>query len=506
MSRDKMFSSIALVMNPQVRHVMLAIARKLKSEFASRIHLYCTSPQERDYYLDLDRGGLLDSVTDMGVMRPAMRGALPPAADVIAKARHYEACLGVTYNTLAVGDRHFGRGYSHAGSGHPRSRASEEATYLQMLHGYNTVFDFWERESSEKHIGLFLGSSKDAALVSRLHDVPLRVLFRSRYKSYHYWAANEYREHPALEQAYRRIRQPSQAKAVLEETYADEKQRRQRFLKALSVNQLMKGMGYELARQAYWQLRGYEKARGYYLRDKIALHWRRWRDLRRLTSVPMLRLCDLADRSFVFYPLHTEPEVALGVMSPEFFFQLTAISALSRDLPAGTILAVKESITGAGRRPAGFYNQILAHKNVVMLDVLEEGHEIVKKAAAVATITGTAGFEAAVQGVPVLSFGRHNNYNFLPHVKVITDLGRLPEQIAEVLSPQFDRAQAERDGARFLDAVVATSFDMEGYDYYHLDRFSERAVENAYKALVDSLAEPVGTAGISVQDQRVPSC
>ena len=67
-------------------------------------------------------------------------------------------------------------------------------------------------------------------------------------------------------------------------------------------------------------------------------------------------------------------------MSPEYFYQLSCIAALSRDLPAGAILVVKETLAATGRRPRDFYAQIKEFKNVVMLDIRELGLEVVRAA------------------------------------------------------------------------------------------------------------------------------
>lgn len=481
------FSSIGLVINAQVRLLMIAIVRQLKESYGSHIHLYCKSEQEAKYYRRFDIDGLFSTITNMEVMGRAMEGTLEDKDTIIEKARQYEELIGTTYNTLAVAHRHVGRGYASGGSGHPRSRQSEQTSYLQMLYGYNAQFDLLKREISEKSISLFIGGTKEVAVIARACGIPMRSLFRSRYASLHYWTPDEYREHPELESVYKSISAPSVDHVLLDGTYEDEKIRRIRLVRDLDITRLISKLGYECLRQVYWTIKGYEKSRGYYLRDKLRLHIRRWRGLRLMSGPSMTRLADLEGIPFVFYPLHTEPELAMGMISPEYFFQLTAISAISRDLPAGMLLAVKESITGVGRRPADFYKQILAHKNVVMLDVLEEGYLVVRKAKAVATISGTAGFEASVQGIPVLSFGRHNLYRFLPHVKIVKDLAKLPEQIREIFDPMFDHEKTRRDGARFLDALIATSFDLEGYDYFHINNFTDRAVDSAYKALVNSL-------------------
>ena len=202
----------------------------------------------------------------------------------------------------------------------------------------------------------------------------------------------------------------------------------------------------------------------------------------------MTRLAALEGRKFVFYPLHTEPETALQRSSPEYFFQLGAIASLARDLPADHVLAVKETYENHGRRPDNFYEQILAFKNVVMLDMLELGLEVVKKARAVATITGTAGMEAAVMGVPVIAFGRHNPYNVLPHVRAIAREEDLKPVLDAVLSDTFDRHAAALDGARFLKALKASSFDLRSLDLVKQNAPEPEAVEDAYRALVASVA------------------
>lgn len=484
---SKRFENVALITNSQVRFLLIAIARGLKTSHGSRIHLFCKSPQEASEYTALNSDGLFDSITNMEVMFQALDDPLVGEEEVLVKARRYEAKLGTTYNLVAVSNRHFGRGYALGGFYHPRSRWSERCDYVHMLHGFNMVFDFWERQIQEKSISLFLGGTKETAVIAHSYGIPMRSLFRSRYQSYHYWTPNEYRDHPRLEVLYRSIDVPSVPSVELKDTYLDERARRQRWLKNMRWSKVLRDTGYYVVRWAYWKVKGYQKAKGYFLSDTVRLVWRRKKDLQRMTGSETKRLVDLEGKRFVFYPLHTEPELALGLISPEFYFQLTAISALSRDLPAGVILAVKESITGVGRRPDNFYSQILSHKNVVMLNILEQGYEVVSRASAVATISGTAGFEAAVQGIPVISFGRHNSYNFLPHVSVIDDLGRLGTVLNKALDNEFDRERAQLDGARFLDAVVQSSFDLGGYDYFNLTKFSDEAVKHACTALEQSL-------------------
>ena len=90
----------------------------------------------------------------------------------------------------------------------------------------------------------------------------------------------------------------------------------------------------------------------------------------------------------MFFPLHAEPESSLQVASPECLVQLSTITSLARDLPAGYYLAVKETYQTYGRRPSNFYDQIREFKNVVLLDMLELGLEVARRAEAVATITG----------------------------------------------------------------------------------------------------------------------
>ena len=193
---------------------------------------------------------------------------------------------------------------------------------------------------------------------------------------------------------------------------------------------------------------------------------------------------------FVFFPLHLEPETALQGLSPEFFFQLSSIAALSRDLPTGTLLAVKETFAGIGRRPDNFYEQIADLKNVVLLDTLELGANVVQEAAAVATINGTAGLEAALLGKPVIVFGQHNNYACLPHVRRVESLTDLRQAILASLSASSDLSIHATAARCYLDVVVERSFDLDKYDFVKVSEFSSEVVTAAAKALHQSVCEP----------------
>lgn len=481
------FDRIALLANAQIRHIMMDVARELQRRHGSVVHLYCWTRQEVSFYEKENADGAFASVN----LTPALHNlALEPVDDPAAeveRARERERRLGRTYAALAVANRHLGRGYALGGFHHPRSRFSSGTTHDSVIRAYNAHFDFWGGEVADKGLTLLLGGPNEIGSVSRLHGIPYRRLAGSKYKNYHFWAWNEFNEMPEVTSVYRALERGRQAPVNLDLPYKLVGTVDAKFRRSMRLSSLLKRLGHHWLRRAYWRLRGYEKARAYKAMDEARMIHRHWRDGRRLSGRGMLRLEDLQGTPFLFFPLATEPEVALQQFSPEFFFQHAAIAALSRDLPAGVKLAVKESVVAVGRRPDNFYDQISELKNVVWLDIREPGFRIAQQADAVAVITGSSGFEAAITGTPVISFGAHNAYNMLPHVFHTTDLAKTGEAIDWIFNKGIDREAAKREGARFLQAVVDTSFDLGEYDYVNLQNYDQAVVARACDALERSL-------------------
>ena len=476
------FQSIAMHARSQSRMFDMALARQLRDEYGASIHLYCSSSDKARFYEELNSDGLFASIS----VPPFLETAFQPAGDperLYSEARDYERRLGSTINSLVMTNRHFGRGYSLGGFYHPRSRYSE-ASYPQIVNAYVSALRYWEDEFRRRDITFVLNGDKIAASASRMQGIPFRSMAGSRFQNYHYWAVNEYYDNPRFEAAFARATGESDIK--LEAPYDAHLANRSRYQRSRSLWWMIKSMGMTGLKYVRQRLRSGSAPAGYYLRENLSYILRMRRDERRLASLATTKLDDLEGQRFVYFPLHIEPEAALQIISPEYFYQLSAIAALSRDLPAGVVLAVKEAFGAIGRRPRNFYEQILEFKNVVLLETMEMGLECVRRADAVATICGTAGFEGAALATPVVAFGRHNIYNLVPHVRTITDEATLADDLRWALEERHDVEALRRDGRRLLEAVVAGSFDMREYDYADVHSFDPAAVEAAHAALVSS--------------------
>ncbi len=485
---QRRLESIGLAMSPATRFFLIALADLLKRRHGCRIHLYCSTSQEAAYYNGINQGQTFDSIQNSEALYRTKTDLRPE--EIVQEARRWERILGCTFNTLAVGDRHFGRGFALAGPGHPRSRLSEEWHYDDMLISFIRACEFWDREIRNRSFDVLLNCTPVAMRVARAHSVPCRTLLGSRYENLHFWAHGEFWDNPALRSAFERQTSEQADKADLVAPYFLERSHRKVYERDMTLLGLFKELGLFTARQLYYRLRGYEKGRNYYLGSSLRYIWLRWSDTRIMSGRHRAKAADIKDLPYVFFPLHTEPEASLGQLSPEFFYQHAAIAALSRDLPAGVLLAVKETIHGVGRRPRDFYRSIADLKNVVWIDMLEQGVDVVRHALAVATITGTAGMEGAVMGKPVIVFGRHNLYGFLPHIFEIRDEAELKHCLAKIVDSRVDLERARHDGSRYLRAVVDTSFDMRDYDYLNLRKFADESVRDAADALEAGLIEP----------------
>lgn len=488
-------SCIALNIRPPIRFYSIDLAKRLISEYGSTIHAYCDSALTAKFLQTHNADGLFASIT---VERVITDSAVATGLDedaVLATAQAFEEKLGLTYNFLAVANRHLGRGYVLGGFYHPRSRYTENVGYTQMLHAYNETLSFWEREIAEKGLTIIVNGGRECACIARLQGIPYRTLILSKIENLHYWAHNEFYETPTFEAAYHAL--PPDARRSLDVPYSSHMASRAAFLKSTDLKATLKLFYLVTRNHLYWRVIRHPKARGYFWSSQMAAVLRQWREVRKMDRLATTKLTDLEGKTYLYYPLHLEPEAALHWISPEYFFQLSTIAALSRDLPAGVLLVVKEAFSNIGRRPANFYQQIADMKNVVLIHPMELGFDVVRQAAAVATICGTTGLEAASMGKPVIVFGKHNNYNFLPQIQVVDDQGHLAGYLRAALDGTFDGATAQANAERFLQAVVECSFDMGDYDYINLRKFAPEAVWDGAQALADSVHSDVQLSAAS---------
>ncbi len=482
------FHSIAYYSAPQSKFLIMDTLRRVKAVTGALIHLYCNTQQDVDFYRSQNSDDLFDSMSICRTLNGAFAEPITELeGEIQERAQAWELRLGTTYNFLSVANRHLGRGYALGGPGHPRSKLSTETTYLQMLAAYNRTFDYWQDEIDTKGLTLFVGGAREVSAIAQANGIPYRRLVGAKHKNLHYWGENEFNETAQIESAFQHTAVALDEAENVTEAYSLVSAIAEKYKSFGSPVSMVKQIGLNLAIRGYWRLRGYEKAKNYFGADERRMLYRTWRDFRRMTASKTVRLSALEGSPFVFFPLQTEPELSLQGVSPEFFFQHAAIAALSRDLPAGVRLAVKETVVGVGRRPAGFYQQIADLKNVVWLNMLEPGIDVVLKSAAVAVVSGTPGFEAAVNGIPVISFGKHNAYNFLPHVHYTSDLASLSAPVQRIFQGQFDRDQARIDGARYLKAVKDISFDLGSHSHLSPRDYGEDIVDGAATALLDGL-------------------
>lgn len=499
--------NVALFSVAKFSILSLEIVRELKSRTGCTVYLYVVGEEGVRKYKPLKESGLLADVIDYSEdFDREIEARDLDQNKVFAEARNMERFIGRLYNEVIMARRDIGMGFAFGGSRHPRSPRSEKSSYVQVVHSLNAWLGFFRREFESKHIDLVLNGQKEVSVVARAMNIAQRIIVGSRNKNYHYWAEDEFGTLSKLQERFDELYDPQLPQVSLNESYLqDVKWRAHMFRSAWPYRFLQDAYG-QLKRQLYLTYKGYKLQNRYYFSEIIAHLWRRQRALSEVAVPNASSLVSLRGRDFLFYPLHTEPELSIQGRSPEYFNQLAAIGSIARDLPAGALVAVKETLMAVGRRPRDFYRQIKDLKNAVFLDATERGLDVIQACRAVATITGTAGFEAAVQGKPVIAFGRHNIYNFLPHVNVVLREEALRPAIEWALDPNFDSRRAAIDGANFLRALVSFSFDLGSFEALKPDGFDNAIVKNATDSLIQSLSG-YGTApvhaGVMPKDQPV---
>jgi hypothetical protein len=201
-------------------------------------------------------------------------------------------------------------------------------------------------------------------------------------------------------------------------------------------------------------------------------------------------------KKFVYFPLHVQPECTTSPMAGDYVHQLLIAQMLSFFLPQDVEIYIKEHprqreyFPYGTARPLTFYEDLLKVPRVRFLAPSANTFTLTRQCMAVATATGTPGFEAIFRGKPVLMFG-HNYYQFARGVYPIHSTEDCRTAINEIFV-QGIRPQPE-DARIFLKAIEEVS--MEGYydqEYHEVSHWSDQEnLERVSSSLVRYIRERV---------------
>lgn len=197
---------------------------------------------------------------------------------------------------------------------------------------------------------------------------------------------------------------------------------------------------------------------------------------------------------YIFLALHYQPERATVPMGGLFGDQTIIVDALSSVLPPRWKLYVKEhpwQLQSFGRgetqRSEDFYRNIARHKNVFFVSRDVPTSTLVRGAKAVATVTGSVGWDALCSGVPVLAFGAAW-YKDCPGVFIISESDDLKDAISTI-QQGFEPARAGL--IAFCDALAKTA--VPGMLEPQLENVKSMSESEAALSMADALMKFFGS-------------
>ncbi len=170
---------------------------------------------------------------------------------------------------------------------------------------------------------------------------------------------------------------------------------------------------------------------------------------------------------YVYMPLHLIPESSVFVKASYYVDELNLIEQVSKSLPVGWKLYVKEHQAMLGERDLSFYKKAaeLPNVRVVQLNYYKDPKPWITKAQGVVTITGTAAYEAALMGKRSIVFG-DVPFSLIDGITRIRSFEDLPEAIRA-----FGETDNIHSAAAYIHAVKQAGNEVK--IFYLMDEAEE---------------------------------
>ena len=166
-----------------------------------------------------------------------------------------------------------------------------------------------------------------------------------------------------------------------------------------------------------------------------------------------------AVEKYIYFPFHVPLDVQLTVRCPEFFAQESVVEQIAKAVPPDYMLYIKEHPAAIGGHSLKRLKKLLALDNVRLLHSRHNSFDIIKNSACVVTINSKVGFEAIMQGKPVVVLGKtfYRNKGVTIDAENISDI---KNAINKALGMSIDNSKRNH----FLNSAYKWSYSGELYE------------------------------------------
>ncbi len=187
-----------------------------------------------------------------------------------------------------------------------------------------------------------------------------------------------------------------------------------------------------------------------------------------------------SDEKFIYFPLAVDEERNLLIAAPYHTNQVEVLRHISKSLPIGYKLYVKENPAQSIRywRSISEYRDILNIPNVRLFHPSVPAEILFEKCSLVITIGGSSGFDAAFYEKPSIVFS-NLGYSVLPSVQTLNSISNLSETIRKSLQIKVNNNDLEK----YLTVLEKNSIKFNLVDFEN--RYNEFFYYGGYLASVD---------------------
>tara|TARA_X000000368_G_scaffold387298_1_gene347920 strand:+ start:12593 stop:14176 length:1584 start_codon:yes stop_codon:yes gene_type:complete len=147
----------------------------------------------------------------------------------------------------------------------------------------------------------------------------------------------------------------------------------------------------------------------------------------------------LSKMNYIFFPMHTEPEVSLLVHGKPFINQIELIRMIALSMPIDTVLVIKEHPWMIGKRSLNSYKKILNIPRVKIARPDIISRDLIINARLLTVITSSISLEGIILKKPCITFGDCMT-NLLPRFMCqrCEDIKLLPIILSEMMSTKIE--------------------------------------------------------------------